>query len=338
MPSTGGFAPCPERPATRSPSGVAGLLGLSGIERSEIDAIACRPWCRRSAAEYEAMAARYFEADVPDPRARGEDRDADPDRQPVRGRRRPARQRRRRLRPLRRPLRSSPTSAPGSTSTLSPPTGEYLGGAIAPGVEISLDALTERGARIRRIELAEPASAIGKSTGGAIQSGVTFGFAGLIDGDRPSHRARARWRPAADRHRRAGARDRPVLRDDRRGRRPAHPHRPAADLGAQRTDAAAPHRALSDRRRRARRTASCSRRSPASATGSCACRRSATAPASRSRRWSRASRSPTGNRRTLDEMLRIHPDERPVSIQLFGADPEVMREAAAIAAAGRAAD
>jgi len=60
--------------------------------------------------------------------------------------------------------------------------GEYLGGAIAPGVEISLTALTERGARIPRIDLAEPESAIGRSTRGAIQSGVIFGFAGLIDG------------------------------------------------------------------------------------------------------------------------------------------------------------
>lgn len=60
--------------------------------------------------------------------------------------------------------------------------GEYLGGAIAPGVEISLSALTERGARIPRIDLAEPATAIGKSTRTAIQSGVVYGFAGLIDG------------------------------------------------------------------------------------------------------------------------------------------------------------
>ncbi len=60
--------------------------------------------------------------------------------------------------------------------------GEYLGGAIAPGVEISLTALTERGARIPRIDLAEPATAIGKSTKAAIQSGVLYGFAGLIDG------------------------------------------------------------------------------------------------------------------------------------------------------------
>ncbi|CAN5246712.1 type III pantothenate kinase [soil metagenome] len=60
--------------------------------------------------------------------------------------------------------------------------GEYLGGAIAPGVEISLTALTERGARIPRIDLAEPETAIGKSTRDAIQSGVVYGFAGLIDG------------------------------------------------------------------------------------------------------------------------------------------------------------
>src|SRR5688572_5028587 len=60
--------------------------------------------------------------------------------------------------------------------------GEYLGGAIAPGVEISLSALAERAARIPRIDLARPESAIGKSTRGAIQSGVLYGFAGLIDG------------------------------------------------------------------------------------------------------------------------------------------------------------
>ena len=60
--------------------------------------------------------------------------------------------------------------------------GEYLGGAIAPGVEISLTALTERGARIPRLDLAEPEAAVGKSTKAAIQSGVMFGFAGLVDG------------------------------------------------------------------------------------------------------------------------------------------------------------
>ena len=60
--------------------------------------------------------------------------------------------------------------------------GEYLGGAIAPGVEISLTALAQRGARIPQIDLARPGAAIGKSTRAAIESGVVFGFAGLIDG------------------------------------------------------------------------------------------------------------------------------------------------------------
>jgi type III pantothenate kinase len=60
--------------------------------------------------------------------------------------------------------------------------GEYLGGAIAPGVEISLTALAQRGARIPQIDLAKPGAAIGKSTRSAIESGVVYGFAGLIDG------------------------------------------------------------------------------------------------------------------------------------------------------------
>jgi type III pantothenate kinase len=60
--------------------------------------------------------------------------------------------------------------------------GEYLGGAIAPGLEVSLTALVERAARIPRIDLAAPEAAIGRSSRAAIQSGVIYGFAGLIDG------------------------------------------------------------------------------------------------------------------------------------------------------------
>jgi type III pantothenate kinase len=60
--------------------------------------------------------------------------------------------------------------------------GEYLGGVIAPGVEISMEALTERTAKLPRIELAEPDGAIGRNTQAAIQSGVVYGFAGLVDG------------------------------------------------------------------------------------------------------------------------------------------------------------
>jgi type III pantothenate kinase len=60
--------------------------------------------------------------------------------------------------------------------------GEYLGGAIAPGVEISLEALTARAARLSRIDLFEPEAVIGKTTAGSLRSGLIFGFAGLVDG------------------------------------------------------------------------------------------------------------------------------------------------------------
>ena len=60
--------------------------------------------------------------------------------------------------------------------------GEYLGGVIAPGVEVSLDALTEAGAKLPKIDLAPPRSAIGKSTVDAIRSGVVYGYAAQVDG------------------------------------------------------------------------------------------------------------------------------------------------------------
>ena len=58
----------------------------------------------------------------------------------------------------------------------------YIGGAIAPGVELSLEALARRGAQLRSVELAVPRDVIGKNTVEAIQSGLVFGFAGLVDG------------------------------------------------------------------------------------------------------------------------------------------------------------
>jgi type III pantothenate kinase len=60
--------------------------------------------------------------------------------------------------------------------------GEYLGGVIAPGVEISLEALSARAAALPRIRLEAPEAAIGKGTLGAIQSGVIYGYAGQVDG------------------------------------------------------------------------------------------------------------------------------------------------------------
>ncbi len=60
--------------------------------------------------------------------------------------------------------------------------GEYLGGVIAPGVEISLDALTSRGAKLPRVDLVPPRSVIGKGTVDAIRAGIVFGFAAQVDG------------------------------------------------------------------------------------------------------------------------------------------------------------
>lgn len=60
--------------------------------------------------------------------------------------------------------------------------GEYLGGAIAPGIEISVDALGARGAQLRKVELARPRSVIGKNTVEALQAGILYGFAGQVDG------------------------------------------------------------------------------------------------------------------------------------------------------------
>ncbi len=60
--------------------------------------------------------------------------------------------------------------------------GEYLGGVIGPGVEISLQALTARTAKLPRIDIASPGAAIGRNTVTAIQSGFAYGFAGLVDG------------------------------------------------------------------------------------------------------------------------------------------------------------
>ena len=60
--------------------------------------------------------------------------------------------------------------------------GSYVGGAIAPGLEVSLNALISATAALRRVELTPPRAAIGKNTVEAIQSGLLYGHAGLVDG------------------------------------------------------------------------------------------------------------------------------------------------------------
>ena len=160
---------------------IAGLLALSGLEFGGVDAMVASSVVPPLGAEYEAMARRYAESPcllvgpgvktgiairIDNPYEVGADRLVN--------------------------AVAAHTRFGGPCVVVDFGTGinfdavsaegDYLGGAIAPGVEISLTALAERGARIPRIELSKPDAAIGKSTRAAIQSGVIFGFAGLIDG------------------------------------------------------------------------------------------------------------------------------------------------------------
>ncbi len=59
--------------------------------------------------------------------------------------------------------------------------GEYLGGVLAPGVEISIEALAARAARLFKVDLEPPEQVIGKNTAAALRSGVIYGFAGQVD-------------------------------------------------------------------------------------------------------------------------------------------------------------
>jgi type III pantothenate kinase len=62
------------------------------------------------------------------------------------------------------------------------PQGDYVGGVLAPGVEVSMDALFARAARLVKVDYVEPPTVIGKTTATALQSGLVYGFAGQVDG------------------------------------------------------------------------------------------------------------------------------------------------------------
>jgi type III pantothenate kinase len=62
------------------------------------------------------------------------------------------------------------------------PKGEYLGGVIAPGIQISADALFARAAKLPRVEIQRPPKVIGRNTQHSMQSGIVFGYVGLVDG------------------------------------------------------------------------------------------------------------------------------------------------------------
>ncbi|TML35758.1 MAG: type III pantothenate kinase [Actinobacteria bacterium] len=62
------------------------------------------------------------------------------------------------------------------------PAGEYVGGVLAPGIEVSMEALAARAARLFRIDFAAPETVIAKNTAQSLQSGLVYGFAGQVDG------------------------------------------------------------------------------------------------------------------------------------------------------------
>lgn len=62
------------------------------------------------------------------------------------------------------------------------PKGEYLGGCISPGIQISADALFARAARLPRVEIVQPPKAVGRNTVSSMQSGIVFGYVALVDG------------------------------------------------------------------------------------------------------------------------------------------------------------
>jgi type III pantothenate kinase len=70
----------------------------------------------------------------------------------------------------------------GTTFDALSETGDYLGGAIAPGIGIAADALFQRASKLPRVDLVRPPSAIGKNTVHSMQSGLVFGYVGLVEG------------------------------------------------------------------------------------------------------------------------------------------------------------
>ena len=159
---------------------VIGLLQLQGIQPAAVDHAVMASVVPALTPVFEELCQRYFDA-VPlrigagvrtglrvlydDPREVGADRIVDA----VAG-----------LRLHRPPLIIIDC---GTTTVLNAVSreGDYLGGAIAPGIGMAADALAERASMLRRVDLQPPKKAIGTNTAAALQSGILFGYAGLID-------------------------------------------------------------------------------------------------------------------------------------------------------------
>ena len=86
------------------------------------------------------------------------------------------------------------------------PAGEYVGGVLAPGIEISMEALFARAARLVNVDFVAPPSVIGKTTVAGLQTGLVYGFAGQVDGIVAAHPRRAGGARRAARSRPVGSR------------------------------------------------------------------------------------------------------------------------------------
>ncbi len=111
--------------------------------------------------------------------------------------------------------------------------GEYLGGALAPGIGISADALFSRAARLSRVEIRDPGKIIGTNTVNSLQAGMFYGFTDMVDGILERMKGVLGEENARDRHWRPSAADRPRLAPHSADRRISHPRRSANYLGAQ---------------------------------------------------------------------------------------------------------
>ena len=111
--------------------------------------------------------------------------------------------------------------------------GEYLGGALAPGIGIASDALFTRAARLWRVEIRDPGKVIGTNTVHSMQSGLYYGFTDLVDGILDRMKQVLGKDTRSDRHRRAGSADRSRLAAHRPDRRISHAGWIAHHLGAQ---------------------------------------------------------------------------------------------------------
>ena len=172
-----------DRSSTSDELGAAlrNLLALRGLGFDDIDASALSSTVPELAPEWVEMARRYLGHEMLVVGPGRQDRHADPHRQPARARRRPARQRGRRVGALRRRLHRRRLRHRDHLR-------RRLGRGRVPrrdhlaGLEISLEALARRAAKLPQVELGEPRSLIGKTTVDAVRSGIVYGFAGQVDG------------------------------------------------------------------------------------------------------------------------------------------------------------